>query len=111
MTNIEMIIQIKSIENIINNNSESELPNKTALEFEVSSYSKKAGFYPEKLKKEKNTLLTFGKMSDFAVTYIEENDYILVKGDLREVSENQNIFLPLVIQKITEKNKKIKIKA
>lgn len=111
MTNIEMIIQIKNITNIINKDSKTDLPNKTALDFEVSSYSRKDGFYPEKLNKEKNTLLTFGKMSDFAAAYISENDYVLVKGDLREVSEKENVFLPLVIQKISEKNKKFKIKA
>lgn len=109
MTNIEMLIQVKGIENIINNEANSKPPNKTLLQFEVASYSRKEGFYPSKLKKEKNTLLAFGNMSDFVLTNIEEEDYILVKGDLREVSEIENIFLPLSIQKIGDKKKGLKI--
>lgn len=109
MTNIELLIQVKEIEVIINNEVNSKPPNKTLLKFEVASYPKKEGFSLSKLKKDKNTLLAFGNMSDFAIEHIKEDDYILVKGDLREVSEEENIFLPLSIQKIGDKKKWMKI--
>lgn len=108
MRNLELLIQIKEIESIINNEVNLVPPNKTTLQFEVASYSNKEGFNPTTLKKDKNTLLTFGPMSDFVLTHIKEEDYILVKGDLREVSEVENIFLPLSIQKIDSKKKGLK---
>lgn len=109
MRNIELLIQVKGIESIINNEVNSKPPNKTLLDFEVASYTKKEGLIPSKLKKDKNTLLVFGNMSDFALKHIQKEDYILVKGDLREVSDVENIFLPLSIQKIGDKKKGTKI--
>lgn len=109
MRNIELLIQIKEIESVINNKIKTTPPNKTALQFEVASYSKKEGFYPSILKKEKNTLLTFGTMSDFVLEHININDYILIKGDLREVSTSENVFLPLSIRKMDDKRKRLQI--
>lgn len=109
MTNIELLIQVKGIEGIINNEINSKPPIKTAVAFEIVSYQKKEDFCLSELKKDKNTLLTFGKMSDFVLTHINIKDYILVKGDLREVSEEENVFLPLSIQKIGDKKKWVKV--
>lgn len=108
MRNIELIVQVKKIENqenIIN----SDIKNKTVIDFDVCSYTDKTEEYKNIFTNKNNKLLLFTNMSDFAKKNITEEDYILVKGDLRNVSEDENIFLPTSV-KILNKKKSIRCK-
>lgn len=106
MRNIELVVQVKKIdnhENIINNDAK----DKTVIDFDVCSYTKKIEEYKNMFINKNNKLLLFANMSDFAKEYISEEDYVLIKGDLRNVSEEENIFLPTFL-KILDKKKSIK---
>lgn len=109
MKSIELIIQVKKIESIIDTKEiETTHCNKTVLDFDISSYSNTKGINPSSLRKESNKLIAYGNISDFVSKYINEDDYLLVKGDLREISSNENILLPLTINKVGHKNITIK---
>lgn len=115
MINLEMIVQVKKIENtIINEEIETKKYNGTILSFDISSYVSKDAFNRELLRKDKNLLLACGDVSDFVSTYINEDDYLLVNGNLKEVSSDTNLLIPKSIEKVGAKKrgaKKIAIKS
>ena len=108
MRNIELVVQVKKIENQ-ENLADRDIKNKTVIDFDVCSYTDTAKEYKNIFNNKNNKLLLFTNMSDFAKKNITEEDYILVKGDLRNVSEYENIFLPISL-KILNKKKSIKCK-
>lgn len=108
MRNVELVVQVKHIEtqeNIIN----SDVKNKTIIDFDVCSYADKFRGHKNIFANKNNKLLLFTNMSDFAKKNITEEDYILVKGDLINISEEENIFLPTSI-KLLNKKKPIRCK-
>lgn len=115
MINLEMIVQVKKIENtIINEEIETKKYNGTILSFDISSYVSKDAFNRELLRKDKNLLLACGDVSDFVSMYINEDDYLLVNGNLKEVSSDTNLLIPKSIEKVGAKKrgaKKIAIKS
>lgn len=107
MTNIDIIIQVKNIEHIEIETGNSIIKPKTIIDFEICSYSKETNLQNDVFNKEKNKLLLFNKMSEFARNSISIDDYILAKGDLRIVSEEENLFLPNSIEILDKKKGKI----
>lgn len=107
MRNVELVIQVKKIHNLQSQNI-SEVKEKTVIDFDVCSYTDKTEIYRNMFNNKNNKLLLFTNMSVFAQEHIDEDDYILTKGDLRNVSEEENIFLPTYI-KILNKKQTIKL--
>lgn len=115
MVNLEMIVQVKKIEDTITEDEiETKKYNGTILSFDISSYVSKDAFNRELLSKDKNLLLACGNIADFVSKYINEDDYLLVNGNLKEVSSDTNLLIPKSIEKVGAKKrgaKKIAIKS
>lgn len=107
MRNVELVVQVKKIQNI-DSHSTSAVKDKTVIDFDVCSYTDKTATYKNIFTNKNNKLLLFTNMSVFAKEHIDEEDYVLAKGDLRSASEEENIFLPTYI-KILNKKKAMKL--
>lgn len=108
MNNLELVIQTKHIiSEVKGDGTNIDKPHKAVIDFDVASYSLSDSIDASALRKPNNKLLAFGKMAEFTLDNLNEDDYILVKGDIEEISEEENILVPKSIKILGGKKKNL----